>query len=73
MITHFVTLEIPLADNPAELRRSILSVLQQQGEPLRWAITGIETDRQIIQVEAVVLAATEFRPLVNPLINVRTV
>ncbi|HEY9696682.1 MAG TPA: hypothetical protein V6D10_05435 [Trichocoleus sp.] len=73
MITHFVTLEIPLADNPAELRRSILSALQQQGEPLRWAITGIETDRQIIQVEAVVLAATEFRPLVNPLINVRTV
>jgi hypothetical protein len=73
VITHFVTLEIPLADNPAELRRSILSVLQQQGEPLRWAITGIETDRQIIQVEAVVLAATEFRPLVNPLINVRTV
>jgi hypothetical protein len=73
VITHFVTLEIPLADNPAELRRSILSALQQQGEPLRWAITGIETDRQIIQVEAVVLAATEFRPLVNPLINVRTV
>lgn len=69
MITQFVTLEIPLQVDPAKLRRSILSALQQQGEPLRWAITGVEPDRQVAHIEAVVLVADKFRPP----INVRTV
>ena len=65
MITQFVTLEIPLQADLAELRRSILSALQRQGEPLRWAITGVEPDRQVAQIEAVVLVVDQFRPPIN--------
>gem|GEM_PF-331181 len=68
MIARFVSIEVPLKD-PAELQRSILQALQSQGEPLRWAITGIKVDkeqlsdgahRQIAQIEAVVLSPTQF-------------
>lgn len=59
MITRFVTLEVPLT-KPAELQRSILATLQAQGEPLRWAITAVDGDRQMAQIEAVVLTPTQF-------------
>ena len=60
MITQFVTLEVPLQADLADTQRSILVQLQTYGEPLRWAITAIEVDRQMAHIEAVVLAPTEF-------------
>ncbi len=59
MITRFVTIEVPLTE-PADLQRSILKALQVQGEPLRWAVAGVDTDRQTAQIEAVVLSPTQF-------------
>lgn len=59
MITRFVTIQVPLAE-PATLQRSILHSLETQGEPLRWAITQIDREAQTAQIEAVVLAPTQF-------------
>ncbi|WP_088893979.1 hypothetical protein [Leptolyngbya ohadii] len=59
MITRFVTLEVPLTE-PADLQRSILATLEAQGEPLRWAITAVDHDRQAARIEAVVLSPTQF-------------
>jgi hypothetical protein len=58
MVTHFVTLELDL--NPAaELQRLILAELERYGEPLRWAIVAVDPNRSKVQVEAVVISATE--------------
>jgi hypothetical protein len=54
MTTHFITAEIDLQESPEELRRAIATELCQQGEPLRWAITLVNRERQTAQVEAVV-------------------
>lgn len=60
MVTHFVTLEIALQASPSDMHRSILAELQTWGEPLRWAITAVDSDRQVVQIEAVVTTTTEF-------------
>jgi hypothetical protein len=57
MLTHFLAFELDLAA-PAELHRLILSRLEQDGEPLRWAIVAVDADRHKVQVEAV-LTSTE--------------
>ena len=54
METKFVTLELGLLSSATELQRAIAHALQQHGDPLRWAITSVDRDRQTIQVEAVV-------------------
>ena len=54
METKFVSLELGLSPSVTELQRAIAHALQQHGEPLRWAITAVDRDRQTIQVEAVV-------------------
>jgi len=67
--TQLIKLEVPLTTSPDELRAAlpgsdvlrpdvlrshIENQLRTQGEPLRWAITSIDTDRQLAHVEAVV-------------------
>ena len=57
MTTHFITAEIDLQETPAELLEVIETELNKQGEPLRWAVTSVDTDEQKATVEAVVTTA----------------
>ncbi|NJK48484.1 hypothetical protein HC931_10090 [Candidatus Gracilibacteria bacterium] len=54
MTTHFISAEIDLQDNPIKLQKAIEAELQKQGEPLRWAITSVDSEKQKAQVEAIV-------------------
>lgn len=62
MITHFVTAEIDLTtlSKPlgTTLHQAVLTELQKHGEPLRWAVTSVDEDRQTAQVEAIVTIST---------------
>lgn len=58
MLTQFVQFELPLQNSPAALQRAIAQTLQTYGDPLRWAITAVDGDRQMAQIEAVVTIAT---------------
>jgi hypothetical protein len=46
--------EVSLQGLPGALRSHIQTQLTQHGEPLRWAITAVDTTNQTAQVEAVV-------------------
>lgn len=50
----FITFEVELQPTPGALQQLILAQLQAQGQPLRWAITAIASDRTAT-VEAVVM------------------
>ncbi|MEM6436590.1 MAG: hypothetical protein AAF773_22480 [Cyanobacteria bacterium P01_D01_bin.115] len=54
MTTHFITAEIDLTENPAELPQKVEAELQKRGKPLRWAIAKVDEVAQTAQVEAVV-------------------
>ncbi|WP_017304100.1 hypothetical protein [Spirulina subsalsa] len=54
MTTHFITAEIDLQDSPVQLQKAIEAELEKRGEPLRWAITDVNTEQETVQVEAVV-------------------
>ncbi len=54
MTTHFITAEIDLQANPLKLKRDIETELKKQGELLRWAITGVDKEKQKAKIEAVV-------------------
>ncbi|PZV08764.1 MAG: hypothetical protein DCF32_04050 [Leptolyngbya sp.] len=54
MATHFITLEIHLGDAQNDLVGTIESALAERGEPLRWAITQVNSATQTATVEAVV-------------------
>jgi hypothetical protein len=54
MKTHFVTLEINLKASSIALQHAIELELQKQGEPLRWAVTEVDTKAQKAFVEAIV-------------------
>ncbi len=54
MQTAFITAEVNLATSPAQLHDAIEAVLRQQGEPLRWAIVSVNSQRQTVAIEAVV-------------------
>jgi hypothetical protein len=54
MTTHFITAEIDLNQNQENLVEAIATELSTQGEPLRWAITEVNTETQTAKVEAVV-------------------
>ncbi len=54
MTTHFITAEIDIQSNSTELQKLIESELKKQGEPLRWAITAVDVEKQKATVEAVV-------------------
>lgn len=54
MTTHFISAEIDLQETPTELQKAIETELKKQGEPLRWAITSVDTQQEKVKVEAVV-------------------
>lgn len=59
MTTHFITAEIDLQETPVQLQQEIEAELQKRGEPLRWAVTRVDTDRQKAQVEAIVTVESD--------------
>jgi hypothetical protein len=70
MQIHFITLEVELQPSTQRLHELVLAELRRQGEPLRWAITAIDPERQKAQIEAVVTTTTD---LLIPGAAVRTV
>ncbi|NET23984.1 hypothetical protein [Okeania sp. SIO1I7] len=55
MTTHFINAEIDLQESPNKLNQEIEKELEKRGEPLRWAVTKIDTEKQTAHVEAVVI------------------
>jgi hypothetical protein len=53
MTTHFITAEIDLTEQPLTVEQ-ITKELEQHGDPLRWAVTGVDKQKQTAQIEAVV-------------------
>jgi hypothetical protein len=51
----FLCLDLPLLPPSQHPVAAIEQALQPYGEPLRWAITGVNRDRQLMTIEAVVL------------------
>jgi len=56
MTTHFIEAEIDLQASPADLQQAIAAELAARGEPLRWAVTAVDRERQTVRVEAIVTA-----------------
>ena len=54
MTTHFITAEIDLQSAPIKLNKEIEAKLEQEGKPLRWAVTKVNKNRQTVTVEAIV-------------------
>ncbi len=54
MITDFISLEINLQKDIAELQKSVDFELQKYGKPLRWAITAVDYEKEKVTLEAVV-------------------
>ena len=54
MTTHFITAEVELQKTPLKLLQEIESRLKQKGEPLRWAVTEVDKEKQTAKVEAIV-------------------
>ena len=54
MTTHFITAEIDLQETPYKLKQEIETKLEKQGEPLRWAVTKVDANKQKVTVEAIV-------------------
>jgi len=52
--THFIEAEVTLQDSPVKTRGMIETELETWGEPLRWAVTSVDVERQTAHVEAVV-------------------
>ncbi|MBO1350882.1 MAG: hypothetical protein EBE86_027505 [Hormoscilla sp. GUM202] len=44
---------------PSQLHHEIEAELQRRGEPLRWAVTSVDTERQTAQVEAIVTVESQ--------------
>ncbi|UNU27544.1 hypothetical protein [Microcoleus vaginatus] len=55
MTTHFISAEVDLQETPEQLHSAIEIELQKYGEPLRWAVTDVDVDRQKAVVEGYVL------------------
>ena len=53
MTTHFIEAEIDLKETPLTVKE-VEDTLQQQGEPLRWAITEVDKEKETAKVEAIV-------------------
>jgi hypothetical protein len=54
MTTHFISAEIDLQSTPTELQQAIETELKKQGEPLRWAVTEVDLEKQKAKIEAVI-------------------
>ncbi|NET49300.1 MAG: hypothetical protein F6K09_11350 [Merismopedia sp. SIO2A8] len=57
LVTEFVTVTIDQPDSIAVLPQTIINALQDIGDPLRWAITAVDTDQRKLHVEAVVMTS----------------
>jgi len=55
MTTHFISAEVDLPNTAEELDSAIKIELEKHGEPLRWAVTEVDVDRQKAVVEGYVL------------------
>jgi hypothetical protein len=55
MTTHFITAEINLQESPTATHAAIEQALQERGEPLRWAVTAVDEETRVAQVEAIVV------------------
>ncbi len=54
LATYFITLDINLGEAQDDLVGAIEAALAKRGEPLRWAITQVNSATQTATVEAVV-------------------
>ncbi|MBD2003283.1 MULTISPECIES: hypothetical protein [Cyanophyceae] len=59
MTTHFITAEIDLQESPVQLNQAIEAELQKRGEPLRWAVTSVDVEKQKAHVEAIVTVESD--------------
>ncbi len=50
-----VEIEMDITAAPGELATAIELKLQEWGEPLRWAITAVDRETNIAQIEAIVI------------------
>jgi hypothetical protein len=50
-----VEIEMDITAASGELATEIESKLQEWGEPLRWAITAVDPETNIAQIEAIVI------------------
>jgi hypothetical protein len=50
-----IEIEMDITDALGALDTAIEQKLQQWGEPLRWAITAVDRERNIAQIEAIVI------------------
>jgi hypothetical protein len=55
VMTQFLCLDLPLPHSPRDVMAAVEQALQSYGDPLRWAITHVNRDRQTMSIEAVVL------------------
>ncbi|MEB3210815.1 MAG: hypothetical protein VKL39_05650 [Leptolyngbyaceae bacterium] len=53
--TLFLELSVSFTASHQPLRERIEAALKAHGEPLRWAITAVDLDKQSLRVEAVVI------------------
>ena len=54
MITDFISIEIDLQENIAQLHKCVEAELNKYGKPLRWAITSVDSKKGKVTLEAVV-------------------
>lgn len=59
MTLKFVSIDLPQMP-PQQLEDSILQTLRDYGEPLRWAITGVDVAQHRVQIEAVVIVEADW-------------
>jgi hypothetical protein len=55
MMIESIEIEMDITAAQGNLNTAIHLQLQQWGEPLRWAITSVDRDTNIVQVEAIVI------------------
>jgi hypothetical protein len=55
MIIESIEIEMDITAAAGDLARSIEVNLQKWGEPLRWAITAVNPETNIAQIEAIVI------------------
>jgi hypothetical protein len=55
MIIESIEIELDITSGLGALDREIETTLQKWGEPLRWAITAVDRETNIAQIEAIVI------------------
>ncbi len=55
MTIESIEIEMDITAALGQLDRAIETTLQQWGEPLRWAITAVDRETNIAQIEAIII------------------